>query len=413
MRTLGLFVCAFVVSVSTAAADVITEWNATTLAAVAAGARRGPSGLFDVALVHAAMYDAVNAFEGRFEPYCGAIPDATGSPSAAAAKAAHSVLIALFPAQAATLDTAYADSVVKYGTAGADVGEAAAACVLVRLPADNIARATPDTFVGGTAPGDWRPTSFTPLGAPVPMVAEFIATFTPFAIKNPDTYRATAPPPSLHSGAYVKAYNEVKALGRADPGSSRTQEQTNVARFFADNAIGYWNRTFQGLVASESLALIESARMFALANIAMADALITSWDSKIAWNFWRPMTAIRNDDGNPLTEADPTWTPLIGTPNYPDYTSGANNLSGAATAMLKNFFGKDKVNFTMTSNTIAAPDNVRNYSRFSDAAKDVVDARIYEGIHFRFADVRGRQQGSAISNWIFSHLLRPVGGRGH
>jgi hypothetical protein len=117
--------------------------------------------------------------------------------------------------------------------------------------------------------------------------------------------------------------------------------------------------------------------------------------------------------GNPLTEPDPAWTPLITTPNYPDYTSGANNLSGAATAMLKNFFGKDKVDFTMTSLTIAAPDNVRRYSRFSDAASDVVDARIYEGIHFRFADVVARRQGSAIANWVFSHRLRPVGGRGH
>ena len=413
MKNLGLFVCAFLVSVSTAAADVITEWNVTTLAAVAAGGRRGPSGLFDVALVNVAMYDAVNAFERRFEPYCGSIPGATGSPSAAAAKAAHAVLVALFPAQAATLDAAYAASVVKYGSAGAGVGEAAAACVLVRLPADNIQRAKPDTFVGGTAPGEWRPTSLTPLGAPLPMVAEFIATFTPFAIKNPDDYRATAPPPSLHSGAYVKAYNEVKALGRADPGSSRTQEQTKIGRFFADNAIAYWNRTFQGLVASESLELVDSARMFALASISMADALITAWDSKIAWNFWRPITAIRNDDGNPLTESDPTWTPLIATPNYSDYTSGANNLSGAATETLKNFFGTDKVDFTMTSLTIAAPDNVRRYTRFSDAASDVVDARIYEGIHFRFADVVARRQGSAIANWVFSHMLRPVGGRGH
>ena len=412
MRTLGLFVCAFVVSVSTAAADVITEWNATTLAAVAAGARRGPSGQFDVALVHAAMYDAVNAFEGRFEPYCGAIPDAAGSPSAAAAKAAHSVLVALFPAQAATLDAAYAASVVKYGTAGAGVGEAAAACVLVRLPSDNIARATPDTFVGGTGPGEWRPTTLTPAGAPVPMVAQFIATFTPFAIKSSDAFRPAQPPPALHSGAYVKAYNEVKALGRATL-SSRTTEQTNIGLFFADNAIAYWNRGLQGLVASESLSLIESARMFALVNIAMADSLITSWDAKIAWNFWRPITAIRNDDGNPLTEPDPAWTSLITTPNYPDYTSGANHLSGAATAMLKNFFGADKVEFTLTSLTVAAPANVRHYLRFSDAAQDVEDARIYLGIHFRFADKVARLRGTAISNWIFSHLLRPVGGRGH
>ena len=148
------------------------------------------------------------------------------------------------------------------------------------------------------------------------------------------------------------------------------------------------------------------------ASIAMADAVITAWDSKIAWNFWRPITAIRNDDGNPRTDPDPGWTPLIGTPNYPDYTSGANNVGGAASEMLKNFFGTDNVDLTLTSLTIPAPDNVRHYSRFSDAEKDIVDARIYEGIHFRFADAVGRRQGQAISNWIFSHFLRPIGGRG-
>jgi hypothetical protein len=410
MRTVGLFVCVLLVSASTAAADVIAEWNATTLTAVAAGARRGPSGQMDVALVNVAMYDAVQAFENRFEPYCGSIPGATGSPSAAAARAAHMVLVALFPAQTATLDAAYAVSVGKYGTAGAAVGEQAALCVLARLPADNIQRAKPDTFVGGTAPGDWRPTTLSPTGAPVPIVAEFIATFTPFAIRNPDDYRAAVHPPFLHSGAYVKAYNEVKALGRADPGSSRTDEQTKMARFFADNAVAYWNRGLQGLVDSQSLSIGDSARMFALVSIAVADSMITAWDSKIAWNFWRPITAIRNDDGNPLTEADPTWTPLVATPNYPAYTSGATNLAGAATEMLKNFFGADKVNLTLTSITIPAPDNVRHYSRFSDAAKDVVDARIYDGIHFRFDDEVARRQGQAIANWIFSHLMRPIGG---
>ena len=411
MRTVGMFICGLLICASTAAADVITEWNVTTLSAVAAGARRGPSGVFDVALVNVAMYDAVQAFERRFEPYCGPIPDATGSPSAAAAKAAHSVLVALFPLQTPTLDAAYAISVGKYGTAGAAIGEQAAACVLERLADDNIDRAKPDTFVGGTGPGQWRPTTLTPGGDPVPMTAEFIATFTPFAIKSPDEFRAAPPPPPLHSGAYVKAYDEVKTLGRSDPGSSRTAEQTKIARFFADNAIAYWNRGLQGLVDSESLAVGDSARMFALVSIAMADSVITAWDSKIAWNFWRPITAIRNDDGNPLTVPDPTWTPLIGTPNYPDYTSGANNVGGAASEMLKNFFGDDKVDLTLTSLTIPAPDNVRHYSRFSDAEKDIVDARIYEGIHFRFADVVARRQGQAISNWIFSHLLRPIGGQ--
>jgi hypothetical protein len=154
----------------------------------------------------------------------------------------------------------------------------------------------------------------------------------------------------------------------------------------------------------------DSARLFALSYMAMADAYITAWDSKTYWNFWRPITAIQegNNDGNPHTVGDPTWQPLITTPNYPDYTSGANNNSGAVTTMLANFFGTDEVIFSMTSNTPQVIQKTRTYRRFSDAAEDVVNARVYEGIHFRFADVVARRQGSHVANWAFSHFLRPV-----
>ena len=154
----------------------------------------------------------------------------------------------------------------------------------------------------------------------------------------------------------------------------------------------------------------DSARLLALCNLAMADAVITSWDSKLYYNFWRPITAIREGDNdlNPLTVGDPTWLPLIPTPPYSDYTSGANNLSGATTRTLHHFFGTDRVTFSLTSNTPQAIQKTRTYSRLSDAADDVVDARIYEGIHFRTADLVGRKQGEHVANWVFGNFLKPL-----
>ena len=144
--------------------------------------------------------------------------------------------------------------------------------------------------------------------------------------------------------------------------------------------------------------------------MAIADAYITSWDSKTHWNFWRPVTAIHegDNDGNPRTAGDTAWQPLITTPNYPDYTSGANNNSGAVTTILANVFGTDEVTFLMTSNTSEVIQKTRMYNRFSDAAADVVDARVYLGIHFRFADLVARRQGTHVANWAFSHFLRPI-----
>ena len=413
MNKCCLVACALVLSASTARADVVADWNIQAGQSIGQGARRGPSGALDFAMVHLAIHDAVQAFERRFEPYCLAIPNASGSPIAAAAAAAHGVLIALFPAQTSALNAALDASLAKYdvtGDPGVVVGQQAAACLLGRLAADNVARSAPDSFFGGTGPGEWRPTVLNSAGAPVPMIAGFLATFTPFTLKDSAQFRASQAAPHLTSGAYAKAYEEVKALG-ARTNSARTQEQTNIAMFFADSPPAYWNGALRGIAESQALNLGDSARLFALVNAAIGDSLIASWDSKIAWNVWRPVTAIQegDNDGNPATQGDRSWQPLFTTPNYPDYTSGANNVSGAAATMIANIFGTDDVAFTLRSATIPAPNNVRHYARCSDAARDVVDARIYMGIHFRFADTVARRQGAHVANWAFGHYLRPVG----
>ena len=384
--------------------------------------RRGPSSVLDFAVVHIAMHDAVQAFERRYEPYCVAISGASGSPVAAASKAARDVLVGLFPTQIGTIDTKYAElnaGYIKQGLmvaedAGEIAGAQAAACILDRrLAADNINRTTPDTFRGGTGIGDWRPTVLG--GSPpqlLPMAADFLARTTPFAMKEVDQFRMANPAPHLTSGAYAKAYNEVKQKGAlvstALTTLTRTTEETATGIFFSDAPGNYWNRLMRALVVSHSLNLGDSARMFALVSMATADAIISCWDTKIHYNVWRPVTAIHegNNDGNPKTAGDPEWRSLVNAPNYPDYTSGANNVSGATTTTLEYLFG-DNVEFTLVSSAVgSAP---RNYTRFSDVARDVVDARIFMGIHFRFADTTALRQGRHVANWTFSHFLRPIG----
>ena len=417
MKKRFIIATTLVLCVGTATADVITDWNIRAGQTIAAGARRGPSGVLDFPMVHLAMHDAVQAYEGRFESYCVSIPNPPGSPVAAAATAAHDVLVALFPGQAGTLGTAYATLTAQYiqqglmvsGDPGVSVGQQVGACILGRLAADNLARNKADSFVGGTGIGEWRPTVPPGPSGPVPMTADFIATFAPFAMKSPSQFRVANPPPKLSSGAYVKAYDEVMAKGAA-ANSTRTQEETDIARFFADAPPAYWNRLLRDLAADHALNLGDSARMFAFVNMAMADAVIAAWDSKIAWNFWRPVTAIRqgSDDFNPRTLGDPNWSPYFGTPNYPDYPSGAANLAGAATTMLENLFGTDELQFSLFSATASPSPSERSYTRLSDAARDVVDARIYMGIHYRFADTAAQRQGRHVANWAFGHFLRPV-----
>lgn len=211
----------------------------------------------------------------------------------------------------------------------------------------------------------------------------------------------------MDSGKYAREYNETKALGSINS-TTRTQAQTDLALFYSDNFIALWERTLRGIANTNINDIGDSARLFALANLAAADALIAAWDGKRFYHFWRPITAIQNgdNDGNPLTIGDPTWMPQIPThtPPYPEFPSGANSLTGAMTRTLERFFG-NKMTFSVTS---AFVNQTKTYQSFSDMADDVVNVRIYQGIHFRTADVVGRRHGTRIANMAFSHFLRPV-----
>jgi len=288
------------------------------------------------------------------------------------------------------------------GDAGIVVGQAAAAAILNDRSGDGSFPLNPEIFVGGTAAGEWRPTP--PTNAP--MLAPWLGAVAPFALKASDQLSAAPPVPRLGSGEYTHDYDEVKALGRAGNASDRTPEQTALALFYSDNFIVLWERTLRGIATANIANLGDSGHLFALANIAAADAIITAWHDKRFYHFWRPITAIQNgdNDGNPRTAGDPTWTPYLATPAYPEYPSGANNLTGSMTRVLEHLFG-DKTEFQVFS----TPANTTiTYERFSDMADDVVVVRIYQGIHFRTADEVARRQGTRAADWAVSHVLRAI-----
>ena len=431
-RFTGLLICCCLLWAAPAAADPITELNVIASDTIFAGGRpTGAAPLLDFAMVHAAIHDAVQAYEKRFQPYAVDIRHARGSRVAAAAAAARDVLVNRFPAQTAAIQTKYELFLTNHrltqADPGTDVGERAASAIIARRAGDgSYPTPPPPPDVGGTGAGQWRPTSAAPFSAP------WLGAVEPFTMDFNAQFRARRPP-ALTSREYARDYNEVKELGGAVgyPGVTRTDDQTKIAHFYAGNTIALFQGMVRGLVEACEMGsgqrycrsldrLGDSARLFALANLATADAGIRSWNSKKHYNFWRPVTAIQqllpaDNDGNPETEADATWTPLRAAPPYPDYTSGANNVAGSFTTIAARFFDTDRATFKVTTtDTMNLPaDRERTYHRFSELADDVVDARIYMGIHFRFADTAARREGTRVATQAFNHYLRPVRDRGH
>jgi hypothetical protein len=414
----ALLLCTLVCWGAPVRADVVTDWNVFTIQTVGAAglvARPGPSGILDIAMVHAAMHDAIQAFEKRFEPYSISIANASGSSIAAAATAAHDVLVARFASQQGAIDdfyNAYLQTRSLGGDPGIAVGQQAALAIITQR-ADDLSFLALPPDAGGTGAGVWRSTP----PAFLPFAALGLGNVRPFTLKSSDQFLANEGPPHLTSGAYARAYNEVKALG-ASLHSARTPEQTELAALYSGNFVALWNPAVLRIAAAQHLSTGDTARLFALMYLAIADAVITAWNTKDHYRFWRPVTAIQegDNDGNPRTVGDPSWLPLIPTPPYPDYTSGANNFTSALVRTLQQFFRSDTVPFTLgVTDAILFIDNVpvhfsvtRDYTRLSDAAADVVDVRVYLGIHFRFADKVARDQGKHVADWVFSHVLRPV-----
>lgn len=397
--------------ISVVHADVVTDWNEIALDSIRADLTAPPRAARFLAMVHVAVYDAVNGVNQTHAYYLvpPSAPD-NASGEAAAVAAAYTVLAASFPAQMAAFDAAREASLaaITDGASknnGIDWGEAVADAVLAARANDGSRLVV--AYVPGTGPGEWIPTPPNFAAAALPQWPGV----TPFALTSGSQFRP-AGPPTLTSGEYTTAFNEVKELG-SETSTTRTAEQSEIALFWINGPgtatpPGHWNSIAQKIAEQEANTLAENARLFALLNIALADAAIVSWDCKYSFNNWRPVTAIRaaDTDGNDQTQADPEWTPLIPTPPFPDYTSGHSTFSAAASKVLEHFYGADNIPFQTNSDGL--PDVVRSFNSFSQAADESGRSRVYGGIHWEFSNQAGLSTGRQVGDYVSANMLRPL-----
>jgi hypothetical protein len=417
--------------------NMAIDWNAVASTAIMAappqGAGQAPHAApLSLAMVEGAVYDAVNAIDGGHQAYLVAPPATSGdSKEAAAATAAFRVLVGfpelpgLFPTQLSTLQPLYDASLASVPDGapkarGIAVGEAAARAMLTARTHDG--RFGTFKFGEGFDPGEWR---LAPPQGPTGIVARdpapWVGFVTPFLVPNVEMLRSDGPNP-LTSAAYAEDFNEIKELGSLTS-TKRTADETAAAIFWQDSGPAIWNRVYRSLATSHGLDIVDSARLFAMTNLAAADGSIGCWDDKAYWSFWRPITAIREaaSDGNPATQAaDPNWLPLFDpsvpvsgpplvTPGFPDHPAGHTCISGATVHALQAFFRTDKVPFTAVSNKCSpAPCPTRSFDRFSDALKEIIDARVWGGIHFRTADVQGAVLGKKVVHYMVKHYFQPT-----
>ena len=409
MRSAGLLaaVAAIVaLAAAPARADTVTEWNVHATTALTGQAPTVTT--INLAMVHGAVYDAVTAIDKEYEPYLVRLRARPSfSKDAAAATAAYRVLVNIVPAQKTTLDGHYAaslagipDGLSKQG--GIAVGEAAAWAMLAARTDDG--RFGPYRFPVGTAPGEWRPV----LPAFGNDLNAWLAKVEPFLIESPSQFRSRGPY-DLDSRRYAREFEEVKLLGSVTS-SARSADQTHAAQFWAEGPM-IMTRLARELSRQLRLSIAENARLFAMQYLTGADALIGVWDDKAAWLFWRPITAIEEaaSDGNPATSAELGWRPLIDTPPYPDHSSGLSGVISAMAETFEDFFGTDRIRFTAVSVRGMPPvTRTRDFDAFSETTDEVVDARVWSGIHFRNADEDGARIGKQVARWRDRHYFEEM-----
>jgi hypothetical protein len=396
-------------------ADTVTDWNVNATDALITTAGQAPTvSTLHLAMVHGAIYDAVNSIDGRYEPYLVKIRARRWySQDAAAATAGYRVLSTLLPAQAANLLSLYNSSLasVPAGRArdgGVMIGEIAAAAMLAARANDGrfgpYRFPAPATTTEPWPVGQWRPTLPLFVNDPNAWVKDVM----PFLIDDPARF-TNAAPKALTSRRYAREFNEVKRLGSATS-TSRTADQTDAARFWAEGPL-IWTRVTRELSRTRQIPLADNARLYARLYLAGADTFISCWTSKARWLFWRPITAIQQAefDGNDDTADDDAWVPLINTPPYPDQPSGLSCISGSIATTLADFFRTDRIAFTERSNSSGTS---RSFRGFSDAVREIVDARVWSGLHFRTADVDGARLGARVAGFWNRNAFAPAFGHG-
>ena len=389
-----------------AVGDAVMEWNQLALNATVTAAQGPVPQARSMAIVQVAVHDAVNTITRKHQTYQSyGSPAAGAAPEAAAIAAAHRALISLFPLQFSALDTARAASLAARGLTEANPGigwgeSIADAIVAARL--NDGASLAQFTY---TPPGVGSPGVFAPPAAPAAALLPGWGSVTPWVLHNGSQFRPEGPP-SLNSGRYARDYDEVKELGSLTS-TTRTAEQTGIARFWLGTPSAIWNHVARQLIEARGLDLSDTSRTLALMYLAAADASIVCWDVKYTHNFWRPQAAIRNGegDGNDKTIGDPGWQPLFPTPPHPEYISGHSTNSSAMGTILEFIFG-DNPGVPIVA---LSPTNVgfpRTWETLSEGIEEVIDARIYSGIHYRTSDEVGARVGRQVARFVFTHALR-------
>ena len=392
-------------------ADVVTLWNAELLAAIRTEDVSPTMAARSLAILHVAIYDAVHAVDATYLPYYVNVAAPPGtSAEVAAVSAAHDVLQYLYPSEGARYDAMLEAFLSGYPVgasrdAGVRIGNQVAEKVLQWRSNDGATTTVP--YVPNPSPGHWRrtPPFFRPPDSPqCPFVM-------PFAMLRGNQFRPPGPL-ALASARYAADLLQVRSYG-ASNSPVRTTEQTEIAWFWSDFSYtvtppGHWNSIAEVIVERQGLSLVESARLFALLNITMADSGILCWDAKYAFDFWRPVTAIRaaDTDGNSATVADPTWNSLLTVPSFPEYTSGHSTFSSAGAAVLALYFGTDLIPFSIGCD--ALPGVERSYLSLAAAADECGMSRIYGGIHFFFSKEDGKRSGEALASYVMQNFLLPV-----
>jgi hypothetical protein len=404
--------------------DPVLEWIGIMNTTVLAGGTNPLVSTRVVALVSASVFDAVNGIEPRFRPlHVKPAAPHHASQRAAAIQAAYVILVDLYPAQTATLTAQLNTSLAALAStekaqsiaAGVAWGQTVADAIWAWRLTDGIAP-PPPPFLGvqsiiGTpaATGAWRPT---PQGLPnqlpgVPGAGPQFATMTPWVLTRPSQFRLP-PPPALNSPEYAADLDELFKMG-VYSGSGRSQDQSDLALFWAGNTPLYWNRIAAELSKERGLTLTENAHLFALLNVSMGDAAIACWDGKYRYVFWRPITAIR--EGIIPADSDPAWIPWLdffpgGTPAHPEYPSGHSTVSGSAAFILAAAFGENTA-FSIDSETL--PGKIRSFVSFTDTTTEIANARVFGGIHYRTSCVRGNMLGRTVADYVLRHALRAAG----
>src|SRR5467141_1012094 len=390
----------------------VLQWNRTLLVIVrtpgAQPATVHPTRSF--AIMHAAIYDAVNAIDRTHRPYLvrlsGVPRDA--SQEAAAAAAAHQVLVALYPGFKTTLDAELQQSLAQIPDGndkveGIRIGQTVADRILA-LRSNDGSNAKPIPYVFGSAPGDYQST---PPNFPAQPQFTHWSRVTPFALERASQFRP-GPPPALGSDTYGDAFNQIKSLGIVNS-TTATADEAMTGRFWNGAIQNYWNEISQTFSVAHDLRTAENARLFALLNLSLADGVIAFYDTKYTYNFWRPVTAIRAaaTDNNPETVADPNWLPQAGkTAPDPSYPGAHAVISAAGAEVLGSFFEADHFEFAVTSEVL--PGAVRSFPSFSAAAEEATLSRIFAGQHFRFDLTAGQRLGREVAEFVTDNFLTPL-----